>query len=121
MNPMNRSFSVLVSALIIAASAVVSGCSSDCENLCEEGKSCSGATAEVKNADCAKTCSDQEANATKAGCADQLDKLYSCTAGADLTCGTENSACATEALAFASCQLDYCGKNPDEPECQASP
>ncbi len=121
MNLTNRSFSSFVSVLIIAASAAISGCSSDCESLCEEGKSCSGATAEVKNADCAKTCSDQEASATKAGCAAQLDALYSCTAGADLTCGAENTACATEAFAYAGCQLDYCGTNPDEPECQAAP
>jgi hypothetical protein len=78
------------------------GCGDDCESICEDAKECEGATAEMKDADCAKQCEDAAKAAEEAGCEDQYDDLLSCASGEDV-CDPPEDACSAEGKAFSDC------------------
>ena len=96
-------------------SAAVVGCGgADCESLCEDAKSCEGASQSV---DCQASCDKTEKLNDAAGCTSQYDDMLSCADGADVC---DANACKSEAEAYGKCITDYCMKDPTNPpsECQ---
>ena len=94
----------------LAFALVGTGCSQDCEGLCEDTKDCKGAD---KNIDCAAHCEKQKKLNEKAGCEDQYDKYLNCTSGAEDVCRV-GDACESETNALSRCLVDYCVDHVDE-------
>jgi hypothetical protein len=94
----------IVPMLAMALFAV--GCGADCESMCEDSKECDGASDELKDRDCAKSCEEGLELAEKAGCEDQYDDLESCMADVDDLCKVDLDTCKAENAALTKCMTE---------------
>ena len=109
-------FKKLLMIPLLAAIPAVTGCGTDCKDICEDANDCPGVT---EKADCDKQCDAAEKLADDAGCKDQYDDLVDCAGGEDV-CKEDNTACAKEGTAYGSCIGKYCADTAHEAECTAA-
>jgi len=91
---------VSVAIVVLGLSAV--GCGADCAALCEERKQCDGADEEDRDADCEKSCEEDEKHAEAAGCESQYEEALSCLDDHEDVCKAKD-ACASKDKALAEC------------------
>lgn len=102
-----------IEAVLLAAAVALfaTGCSINCENLCEERKKCDG---EDQALDCSEYCDDIQQLVEDADCEDQYDKLTQCTGSQDDVCRPDADACRSESVSYTDCMTEYCKDHPDE-------
>jgi hypothetical protein len=83
----------------------------DCLDICDKFKDCPGA-----DPNCSSNCNEPETNVTKA-CEGEADDLAQCVLQINDACNPPQNACTSQLEALEACGLDYCSKNPQDPNC----
>jgi hypothetical protein len=104
-------------SLLVSASLGVVGCSDyTCEEWCEDRSECSDSN--LVRDQCDEEC-DQAARLNEStGCDDEFEEYLECFGRLDDVCDEdETSDCATDALVYLTCVLEYCNDHPNDADC----